>query len=173
MTMTRRVLQNLIILTLLLVVGGLAGATESSKPSKPPTNPPAIPNVPVSPRALGILGGACEVFSSAKAFTYHAEINFDSVLPSYVKLQFAAEMDVAIQRPDHLAVSYASDLGGKRVWYDGKSVTVLDLAHMTYATVAAPATIDQMLVQFAREKTCPFLWKDSISASPASESAPT
>jgi hypothetical protein len=152
MLMTRRVLQNLMVLALLLVLAGLASAAELSKPANAPVNPPKMPNVPVSPRALRILNGACEVLSSANAFTYHAEINFDSVLPSYVKLQFAAEMEVAIQRPDHLPVSYASDLGGKRVWYDGKSVTVLDLAHMTYATVAAPARIDQMLVRFAREK---------------------
>jgi hypothetical protein len=152
MLMTRRVLPNLIGLALLLFLAGLAGAAESSKPPNAPSKSPMIPNVPVNPHALQILNRACEVLSSAKAFTYHAEINFDSVLPSDVKLQFAAEMDMAIERPDHLVVSYASDLGAKRVWYDGKSVTVLDPTQMTYATAAAPATIDEMLEQFAREK---------------------
>jgi hypothetical protein len=150
--MTRRVLQNLMVLALFLVLVSLAAAAESSKPPNASVKSPKTPNVPVNPYALQILNRACGVLSSAKAFTYHAEINFDSVLPSYVKLQFAAEMDVAIERPDHLAVSYASDLGAKRVWYDAKSVTVLDPAHMTYATVAAPPTIDQTLDQFAREK---------------------
>jgi hypothetical protein len=167
MTVTRRVLHNLMALVLFLVLAGLAGAAQSPEPPKPSQTPVSAPetaaepapkvapkaaNVPVSPHALQILNRACEVLSSAKAFTYHAEINFDSVLPSDVKLQFAAEMDVALQRPDHLAISYASDLGAKRVWYDGKSVTVVDPAHMTYATAAAPDTIDGMFEQFAKEK---------------------
>jgi hypothetical protein len=150
MTVTCRMLQNLMALALLLVLAGLAGAAESPKPPDAPVNPPKIPNVPVNSQALQILSRACEALSSAKALSYHAEINFDSVLPSDIKLQFAAAMDVATQRPDQLAVDYASDLGGKRLWYDGKTVTVFDPAHMTYATVAAPDSIDKMLEQFAK-----------------------
>jgi hypothetical protein len=152
MTVTRRVLQNLMALALLLVLAGLAGAAESPKPPDAHVNPPKIPNVPVNPHALQILNRACEVLSSAKALTYHAEISFDSVLPSDIKLRFAGAMDVAIRRPDQLAVDYASDLGGKRLWYDGTTVTVLDTAHMTYATVAAPPSIDKMFEQFATER---------------------
>jgi hypothetical protein len=146
----------LIALVLVVVLAGLAGAVESPKPVASPKAASAPvkrpPRPAVDPRALEILNRACAVLSSAKGFTYHAEINFDSVLPSDVKLQFAAAMDVAVQRPDHLAVTYASDLGGKRVWYDGKTVTVLDPAHMTYASAPAPPTIDRTFEQFAREK---------------------
>ncbi len=158
MTTRHHLLRTLIALALVVVLAGLAGAVESPKPVQSPKAPSApvkparIPTIPVNPHALEILSRVCEVLSSAKAFTYHAEINFDSVLPSDVKLQFAAAMDVAIQRPDHLAVTYASDLGGKRVWYDGKTVTVLDPAHMTYATAPAPPSIDRMFEEFAREK---------------------
>jgi hypothetical protein len=130
----------------LLVLAGLAGAAPPPKSAKFAS----MAKAPVNPRALRILNQVCEVLSSAKAFSYHAEINFDSVLPSDVKLQFAAAMDVALQRPNRLAVAYASDLGGKRVWYNGKSVTVLDPARLTYATAAAPASIDEMLEKFAQ-----------------------
>jgi hypothetical protein len=133
----------------LLVLAGLAGAAPFPKSAKFAAMAKAR-NAPVSPQALRILNRVCEVLSSAKSLSYHAEINFDSALPSDVKLQFAAAMDVALQRPDRLAVSYASDLGGKRVWYDGKSLTVLDPAHLTYATVAAPPSIDEMLEKFAQ-----------------------
>jgi len=140
-----RAREILIATALLAVIAGPAGAAEKSKPAKPVA-------VSVNPYALQVLDKACTLLESAKALSYHAEINFDSVLPSGVKLQFAAAMDVAIQRPDHLAVSYASDLGGKRLWYDGKTMTLLDPAHMTYATVAAPASIDAMFEQFAKKK---------------------
>jgi hypothetical protein len=147
-----RVYRSLIAAALLLGLAGLARSADKPKPPQAPANTRKIPSVPINPHALEILDQMCKVFTSAKAFSYHAEINFDSVLPSDVKLQFAAAMDVALARPDHLAVSYDSDLGGKRMWYDGKTVTVLDPAHMTYATVAAPPSIDKMLEQFAKER---------------------
>lgn len=137
---------------MLLAVAGVAGAAQSPKSAKYAYLAAKAAKAPVSPHALQILNRACELLSSAKNFSYHAEINFDSVLPSDVKLQFAAAMDVAIQRPDHLAISYDSDLGAKRVWYDGKTLTVLDPTHLTYATAAAPPSIDEMLEKAAQEK---------------------
>jgi hypothetical protein len=139
--------RSLISAALIVVIAGSGGAAEKAKTAQ--TAKPA--KVLINPNALRILEQTCTMLSSAKAFSYHAEINFDSVLPSGVKLQFAAAMDVAIQRPDRLAVSYASDLGGKRLWYDGKTVTVLDPAHLTYAMAAAAPSIDQMFEQFARK----------------------
>jgi hypothetical protein len=106
----------------------------------------------IDSRVREILSQACDELSSAKTVTYHAEINFDSVLPSYVKLQYAAALDAAIKRPNRLAISYKSDLGAKEIWYNGKTLTILDPAHKAYASVAAPDTIDAMLAQAAEEK---------------------
>ena len=89
----------------------------------------------------------CEDLASSKAFTFHAEITFDKVLPSNVKLQFAAAADYAIQRPDQLAVEFHSDLGGKEIWYDGTTVTIFDPPHMVYASTEVPASIDGMMKQ--------------------------
>ena len=114
MTLGHHPLRTLIALVLVVVLAGLAGAVESPKPGQSPKAASASakrpPKPAVDPRALEILNRACKSLSSVKGFTYHAEINFDSVLPSDIKLQFAAAMDVAIQRPDQLAVDYASDL---------------------------------------------------------------
>jgi hypothetical protein len=96
--------------------------------------------------------GACSELSSARTITYHAEINFDTVLSSGVKLQYAAAMDTAIQRPNQLAISYKGDLGAKELWYDGKTLTILDPAHRAYASVSAPDSIDAMLTQVTEEK---------------------
>jgi len=106
----------------------------------------------IDSRVREVLNQACDELSSAKTVTYHAEINFDSVLPSYVKLQYAAALDAAIKRPNRLAISYKSDLGAKEIWYNGKTLTILDPAHGAYASVAAPDTIDAMLKQTAEEK---------------------
>jgi hypothetical protein len=106
----------------------------------------------IDPRVREVLNGACRQLSSARTLTYHAEINFDSVLRSGVKLQYAGEMDTAIRRPDRLAISYKSDLGAKAIWYDGTTLTIYDPAHRVYASTAAPDSIDAMLTEVADEK---------------------
>jgi hypothetical protein len=106
----------------------------------------------IDPRAREILDRACRALSSARTVTYHAEINFDSVLPSHLKLQYAAEIDTAIKRPNRLAINYKSDLGAKALWYNGKTLTMVDFAHGVYTSVAAPDSIDAMLTQVAEER---------------------
>ena len=69
------------------------------------------------------------------------------MLPSNVKLQFAAAANYAVQRPDQLAVEFHSDLGGKEIWYDGTTVTIFDPPHMVYASTEVPASIDGMMEQ--------------------------
>ena len=99
-----------------------------------------------------VLNKVCHELASARTVTYHAEITFDSVLASDVKIQYAAATDTAIQRPDRLAISYKSDLGAKAICYDGKTLTIYDPAHRAYATTPAPDSIDAMFRQVADEK---------------------
>jgi hypothetical protein len=113
--------------------------------SVPAANAAAPPQVKLDPRAEQLLSRSCEDLASSKAFTFHAEITFDKVLPSNVKLQFAAAADYAVQRPDQLAVEFHSDLGGKEIWYNGTNVTIFDPPHMVYASTEVPASIDEMM----------------------------
>jgi hypothetical protein len=134
---------------------GPSAAAASPEPSpgnivSPAASTNAVPVIDAQVRK--VLDNVCHELSSAGTLTYHAEITFDSVLPSGVKLQYAAAMDTAIKRPDHLAINYKSDLGAKAIWYDGKTLTVYDPAHRAYASVAAPDSIDAMFRQVADEK---------------------
>jgi hypothetical protein len=141
---------------------GTGGPASASSPAVATTQPSpgnmsapaASPNAApvIDPQVRAVLNRVCSELSSAKTITYHAEINFDSVLPSGVKIQYAAAMDTAIKRPDHLAISYKSDLGAKAIWYDRKTLTIYDSAHRAYASVAAPGSIDAMFKQVANEK---------------------
>lgn len=69
----------------------------------------------IVPKADKLLTRACEALASANAFSFHAEILFDEVLPPDVKVQFAGAMYYAVQRPDELAIDFHSDLGAKRL----------------------------------------------------------
>src|SRR5208282_5653192 len=80
---------------------------------------------------------------------FHAEITFDRVLPSQVKLQFAGAADYAVRRPNGLAIDYESDLGAERFWYNGKTITIFDAPSMTYASTPVPPSIDEMLDRVA------------------------
>ena len=121
-----------------------AAPGSAASPTSPQPPQAALPPN-IDPRADQLLNRSCDDLASSKAFTFHAEITFDKVLPSNVKLQFAAAADYAIQRPDQLAVEFHSDLGGKQIWYNGTKVTILDPPHMVYASTEVPASIDEMM----------------------------
>ena len=130
----------------------------ATAPERPTAAPAAEPIPPASshpggivPRADKLLIKACEVLASASAFSFHAEILFDEVLPPDVKVQFAGAMDYAVQRPDELAIEFESDLGAKRLWYSGGNLTILDLPHMVYSSVVVPSTLDGMLTKVAED----------------------
>jgi hypothetical protein len=121
-----------------------AAPASAASPASPQAPQAALPPN-IDPRADQLLSRSCDELASSKAFTFHAEITFDQVLPSNVKVQFAAAADYAVQRPDQLAVEFHSDLGGKLIWYDGTKLTILDPPHMFYATVEVPDSIDGMM----------------------------
>src|SRR5580704_12538261 len=130
----------------LRVSAEIAAPASAGSPASPQAPQSALPPK-IDPRADQLLSRSCDDLGSTKAFTFHAEITFDKVLPSNVKLQFAAAADYAVQRPDQLAVEFHSDLGGKLIWYNGTKVTILDPPHMFYAILEVPDSIDEMMAR--------------------------
>lgn len=113
--------------------------------------PPVQASVPnIDSHADELLSKTCAVLGTADAFSFHAEILFDKVLPPAVKVQYAAEMNFALQRPDELVVDYHSDLGGKQLWYQNDTLTIFDEPHEMYASMKVPSSIDTMLDQVER-----------------------
>ena len=96
--------------------------------------------VTASPETL--LHQMSEELKNAGSFQFHAEINFDDVLISGQKLQYAGAADVTVRRPDGIFVDYRDDLSAKRFWYDGKTGTLLDVFHDVYSTADLSGDID-------------------------------
>ena len=48
-------------------------------------------------------------------------------------------------RPDRFAADVTGDTLNRAVWYDGRTLSVLDRTHDTWAQVDAPATFDGAL----------------------------
>jgi hypothetical protein len=130
-----------------LNLNGALAADPSASATQAAPVAQAAPMPSVDPHAEELLTKTCEAMGSADAFSFHAEILFDKVLPHTVKVQYAAEMNFALQRPDELAVDYHSDLGGKQLWYKGDTLTIFDEPHEMYASMKVPSSIDMMLDQ--------------------------
>jgi hypothetical protein len=130
----------------MIIVSNVATTAEPAPENQPrAATRQEEPGSQVDPQAQQILRRACTALAESDAFTFHAEINFDRVMPSQVKLQFAGASDYAVRRPNELAVDYESDLGAKRLWYNGKTLTIFDAPSMTYASTPVPSSIDGML----------------------------
>jgi hypothetical protein len=92
-----------------------------------------------------ILRQSCDFLAHTPAFAVHAEIWKDVVLPSGYKIQVTRSVDVDLRRPDRLHVEARAHRKGRSIWYDGKTLTVLDREKNLYGTVDAPSTIDETL----------------------------
>jgi len=95
-----------------------------------------------APSPEQLLRQMSDELKNARSLRFHAEINFDDVLVSFQKVQYAGAVDVTVRRPDGVYVDYRDDLSAKRFWYDGKTGTLLDLDREKYSTVDLPGDID-------------------------------
>ncbi len=113
----------------------------------PVLNAETIPPRVVDPAADRLMERVCEQLRSAPAFSVRADISYDDVLTSGLKVQYSRSSDVVLDRPNHLRVDSESDKGERTFLYDGKTITIYDPDHNLYAQVPAPDTIDATLDQ--------------------------
>jgi hypothetical protein len=126
----------------------------------------SAPSPALDPTADKILARACQTLGGADAFSFHADLMFDQVLPGVVKVQYGGAMDYAVQRPGELAIVYRSDLGAKDLWYGNSSLTLFDPKYGMYATIAVPSTIDAMLDHVADKHGLTMPLSDLVYSNP-------
>lgn len=88
---------------------------------------------------------------SLESFRFSATVGFDDVPLPEVKVKYAGSMEVSVQRPGRLRVSYKDELTAREVWIDGETVTVLAPDKRSWASAPAAASIDATLNQFAAD----------------------
>jgi hypothetical protein len=126
------------------VLAPLAGAAKEAPKDK--ERPPIV-----DPRARELLRAMSEYLAGAKTFTVRATLAFDHVLPSGQKIQLGAVEDVAVMRPNRAYVEYDGDVGSKRLWYDGKALTMYDPIDGVYASAPMPGNIDAMFDKLLKD----------------------
>ncbi|HEY6000945.1 MAG TPA: DUF2092 domain-containing protein [bacterium] len=122
-----------------------ADAPRAAPPAAPPETSPTTPQAGFDPVAYRLLRSALDRLSSAKAFSFVAEVTSDTTLPSGQRVQFTGRIETELRRPDRLRVSYDGEQRSTRSWYDGKSFTLLDVGTNVYACYPSAASLEDFL----------------------------
>jgi hypothetical protein len=110
------------------------------------------PKAPVvAPEADRLVRDMGDYLKAAPQLSFHAEITYDDLLPTGQKLQLGATYQAAVRRPDRVFTEYVGDADARRLWFDGKTVTLYDPALDVYATEPAQGTIDSMVDHLTKQ----------------------
>jgi hypothetical protein len=118
----------------------LAAATSCSSRRDPAT--------PQEKAARGdqVLRQMSETLKNARAFSVNVNESHERVRRNGEKQPYTLKREVMVRRPDRLwSHTSGSDNRDVRVIYDGKTITVLGDRQKVYATLPAPATLDETL----------------------------
>jgi hypothetical protein len=105
---------------------------------------------PVDPEAVKLLRGMTDYMSGLKQFSLQARTMREDLLDSGHRVDFEIAAKVVVSRPNKLHAKRLGRLVDQDFFYDGKTLTMYNASHKVYATVPAPATIEETL-DFARE----------------------
>jgi hypothetical protein len=99
------------------------------------------------PDPFEIVRLASDRLSNASSFSFHIEKRFDVVLNDGAKAEYSGALDVMATRSRGLYMDYGDDVSAKRVWYDGRTMTILDSLKNLYVTVNAVGTVSEALTR--------------------------
>jgi hypothetical protein len=126
----------------LLAIAFVSAAPARATEPKAPAGPPQVEDV---------LRATSQYLAKQKAFSYHAEVEFDQLLPGGPKVRLSGAVDVAVTRPGRLFVDYRDDISDRVIWFENGGITILDPVAGTYAQLSGPKDIDGMVAKMEKE----------------------
>jgi hypothetical protein len=125
-----------IILTALLALTGVSQAAKYNEPANPPQA--------IDPSAIDALKKMGAFLRTQQTFTIRTTTDHDYVLDTGQKVRETSHGRLRVQRPDRLRADVVSDRKERQFFYDGKTFTIYAPRVGYYATVKAPATLNQL-----------------------------
>ncbi len=104
----------------------------------------------VQPKAYQILRKMSEYMDGLEQFSAQAESELEVILFSGEKIQYNKPVEFSVKRPNKMRADRKGDNFNQALYYNGSSLTLYQKEKNCYATVPAPATIEEML-EFARQ----------------------
>jgi len=117
---------------ILLSVGSLSG-------------PAADETAGIDSRADELLRRTSDYLAQAPFYSVNAEVWQDAELDSGQRFQATRTIDLEMRRPNRLHFEVRSTRHNRGIWYDGKSLSILNRNRNLYGTAPAPGTLDEML----------------------------
>ena len=100
---------------------------------------------PVDPKADRLLKQMSQSLTEAREFTFEAYQMSDYILDSGQKIQLSDFVSIAVKRPNKVWAESTGDTKNEKVWYNSKTLTVLNKLDNTYGIANVPENIDKML----------------------------
>ena len=128
----------------LLAGNGAAWAQQPAAPAPAaaPATAAATPAAAViNAKAVERLNAMGAHLRSLKAFTVNADVTVEEVLDSGQKVENALSIEIAARLPNKLRIYTTSAERSRKIYYDGKTVTIFAEKLKYYGSFPAPATI--------------------------------
>jgi len=99
----------------------------------------------VEPGTVSALNRMSAYMQTLTAFQIHSVTTTDEVVTDGQKIQYRADVDILIRRPDRLRAEVTGDRQHRLLFYDGKSFTLWAQRLDLYASAPAPPTIGEWI----------------------------
>ncbi len=131
------------------------GAAWAQQPAAPAVAAAAAPApaaaAVVNAKAVERLNAMGAYLRSLKVFTVNADVTVEEVLDSGQKVENARSVQIAARMPDKLRVDTTSAERSRRIYFDGKNVTIYAEKLKYYGSFPAPATISEAIEVAAKK----------------------
>lgn len=114
-------------------------------------SPPAPPPAAAAESPFGVLKRMSGYLGAIKRFSFNATDTVDKLLDSGQKVQMTTNRRVRVARPDKVQVEASGDIGSRKGYYNGKTLTLFDPKGKEYGVVEVPGEIDTLLDFLDRE----------------------
>lgn len=116
-------------------------------------------------RADTILRQMSNTLGAAQYFSFKVDREIDPPLAKKLGLQERTRIEVAVRRPDKLVALSTSKADVRKLFADGRQLTVFDVKQNLYSTVPMPASLDALPAKLAEKYGfAPPRWRNSSSA---------
>jgi hypothetical protein len=112
---------------------------------------PTQRRIDIDPRADEALRKMSTAIGGAKAVSFQAGTTMDEPIETGQLAQFTRDNRIVVRRPNCLFAEACQNEDALSLWYDGRTVTLLDKTSNQYAAFAAPGGIDAMLDDVAHK----------------------
>lgn len=100
----------------------------------------------IEPQAAQVLKQMTDYLKGLQQFSVQAEITEDVLLDSGIRIQDSRSVRASVRRPNRLRADSVGDVDDGQLFYDGKTMTLVDLRKNVYSTFHVPPEIDAALI---------------------------